>query len=91
MDHDDARPVSLQDAAAYEAARDILSDLLGYAARRIDAGRNDPAADRDELATWQRRRDDWTARFRDLRPHDALAVRRVLDEDAAFLRDLPTS
>jgi hypothetical protein len=82
MERDDAGPVSQQDAAAYEVARDILSELLGYAARELDAG--DPA----EGAVWRSRRDDWATRLRDLRPYDALAVRRVLEEDAAFLRAL---
>jgi hypothetical protein len=83
-----AREVSQPDAAAYGAARDILVELLGFAAGQIDAEQARPEPDDARLASWRRRRDEWAARLGDLRPHDALAVRGVLDEDAAVLRSL---
>lgn len=76
--------VPIEDAAAFEVARQVLAELVGYASHQVDA-----AESADEAKQWRERRDGWAKRQRELRVSDTLAVRCVLDEDAPFLRSLP--
>jgi len=91
MPHEADRSDHPQDpGVAFEVARDILSRLLGYASdqirRETDRGTPDPAT----VEEWQRRREEWNARWHSLRVTDTAAVQAVLDRDGAILRSLPT-
>ncbi len=76
------------EAAAYEAALDVLAQLVGLAANRISEEEAKPSPDAVEIERWRRRRDAWAARRRGLDPRASPAVHEVLDQDAAFLRSL---
>jgi hypothetical protein len=83
--------VSLQDAAAFEAARDILNDLIGIATAEIHAAREVDPPDAERVAGWQRRSAGWAGRLQGLRAGDAPAIRAVLDEAGPELRALITT
>ncbi len=84
----DASQVSLQESASYEAAVDILRELIGYAADEIHQEKERPTASQANITSWQRRQTEWTSRLRDLDPNDAAAVRNVLNHDGRALRSL---
>jgi hypothetical protein len=84
----DPQPGIVDGEAAFDVALDILDRLVAHAAHRISAERTKTIPDSDVIALWERRRDEWITRRAGLRLEDGLAVRAVLDEDAAFLRSL---
>jgi hypothetical protein len=79
------RAVPLDEAAGFEAALDILDQLIGYASDRLDE------SDAGDVNQWRQRRDVWMSRRRGLNPGDTSAVREVLEADGAFLRTLAES
>jgi hypothetical protein len=78
------RPQAQQ--AAFEAALDVLSSLIGLASTRIRELEAHPGPDAELIRRWRSRRDEWANRHRTLRADDVAAVRAVLDTDAATLR-----
>jgi hypothetical protein len=76
------------EAAGFEAAVDILDQLIGYASRKIDEERAKPAANPDRVHRWTSQRDAWAATRRDLDPRDTDAVRAVLEHDGATLQSV---
>ena len=76
------------EAAAYEAALDILAQLIGLAANRISEEEAKGSPDTVEIERWRLRRDAWAARRRGLDPRASPAIHEVLEQDAAFLRSL---
>lgn len=91
---------SQDDGVRFEVARNVLAQLIGYAATRIDGERrdeqNDQPADepaderRDEQtvgSAWRRRQKEWASRRLALTPGDP-DVERVLAEQGPLLRRL---
>jgi hypothetical protein len=76
------------EAAGFEAAVDILDQLIGYASKKIDEERAKHAPDSDRVHHWTSQRDAWAATRRELDPRDSDAVRAVLDRDGATLQAL---
>lgn len=72
----------------FEVAMAILGDLVGLAASRIRSERERAEPDSAVIAEWERRRDAWVLRRRELHPRDGLAIRAVLDDESAVLRSL---
>lgn len=73
-------------AAAFETARDILSELVAIAAARLDAASGRPAdAGADN---WRGRRDEWLAELETLQPGDSDAVTAVLQSCGPLLARL---
>ena len=70
------------DTRIFIAARDVLQQLLGYAATALDDAGN---SDRDR---WARRRDEWLEQLRGLDQNDPAACRDVLEQASLTLRAL---
>lgn len=71
---------SHDDGVRFEVARNVLAQLIGHAATRIDAaGGNDP--------DWRERQQQWAARRLDLTP-GSTDVERVLADEGPLLRRL---
>jgi len=80
-------PYHQQDnATGFEAAIDILIQLVGHATTKIDHERAREAPEPGLIAQWTHRRDTWAARRRDLDPHDVDATREVLARNGDELR-----
>ncbi|WP_433717278.1 hypothetical protein ACQP2U_43150 (plasmid) [Nocardia sp. CA-084685] len=76
-------PISLQTRMRFEAARHVLTALIGYAGSRAVT---DP--DLAARGDWATRGDDWARQLHTLSPRDDKAVDRILTVDAAFLPGL---
>lgn len=88
-----ARPGwSQDDGVRFEVARNVLAQLIGYAATRIDGERRDepadePADEQNAGSAWRRRQQEWASRRLALTPGDP-DVERVLAEQGPLLRQL---
>lgn len=69
--------VSYEGEIAYEVARQILLDLIGYASERA-------ATDHE----WRARRDEYVTRLHALHEEDTAAIQQVLREDGSRVREL---
>ena len=78
--------ISQGQAAGFEAALDVLAQLIGYASTKADEAESQQNA--AAAGQWTSRRDEWAARRRTLRPRDTDRVQDVLDRDGAMLREL---
>jgi hypothetical protein len=76
-----------EEGIAFEVARDILGQLIGYAAAQIDAEQADPGSGPPDRPTWRERQQEWTARRLALKPADP-DVERVLQEEGTLLQHL---
>jgi len=78
---------SQEEGIAFEVARDILGQLIGYASTRIDAEQTQPGASDGQGPTWRERQQEWASRRLALAPGDP-DVERVLAQEGALLRRL---
>jgi len=78
--------IALGQAAGFEAALDILAQLIGIAGTKADEAESQQNA--AAARQWTSRRDEWAARRRTLRPRDTEQVQDILDRDGATLREL---
>ena len=74
------------EGAAYEVARDILTELVAIAAARLGAAATNASAAGTE--NWRERREEWLAQLEALRPEDTGAVSTVLRSHGPLLARL---
>lgn len=77
---------SQDEGIRFEVARDILGQLIGYAASRIDAEPAHPDTTGHD-PTWRERQQQWAARRAALTPGDP-DVERILAEEGPRLKRL---
>lgn len=78
---------SQDEGIRFEVARNILGQLIGYAAAQIDAEQAGPPTGGGQVPTWAERRQQWATRRLTLAPGDP-DVDRILAEEGPLLRQL---
>ncbi|MGA3539013.1 hypothetical protein ACK8GE_06915 [Micromonosporaceae bacterium DT194] len=78
--------ISQGQAVGFEAAIDVLAQLIGIASTKADEAESQQNA--AAARQWTSRRDEWATRRRTLRPRDTEQVQDILDRDGATLREL---
>jgi len=78
--------ISQVQAVGFEAAIDVLAQLIGIAGTKADEAESQQNA--AVARQWTSRRDEWAERRRILRPRDTEQVQEILDRDGATLREL---
>lgn len=77
--------------AAFEAALDVLLELITRGQELAAEERGRPRPDAERLGQWQRRIGRWVSMRDELDPRDAAAVAAVLEVEGSALRSLRSS